>query len=89
MPRPVDLDDDRQDYSRGQQWHARQANARKESAELKKLAETVACPPPPKGCGMPKGAACVARFPGEPPQPLNHMPAHPTRITLARKAAEA
>lgn len=89
MPRPVDLDDDRQDYSRGQQWHARQANARKESAELKALAETVACPPPPKGCGMPKGAPCVARFTGEEPHPLNRMPAHPTRITLARKAAQS
>lgn len=88
MPKPVDLDDDRQDYSRGQQWHARQANARRESAALKELAETVACPPPPKGCGMPKGAPCVARFTGEEPHPLNRMPAHPTRITLARKAAE-
>lgn len=89
MARPVDLDDDRQDYARGQQWHARQANARKESAELKNLAETVACPPPPKGCGMPIGAECVSRLPGEPPKPLRRMPAHPTRITLAQKAAQS
>lgn len=87
MPRPVDLDDDRQDYSRGQQWHARQANARKESAELKKLAETVPCPMPPKGCGMPAGRECVSRFPGEKPQPLKHLPAHAARIALARKVA--
>jgi len=89
MPEPVDLDNDRQDYSRGQQWHARQANARKESAVLKALAETVACPPPPKGCGMPPGAQCVVRFTGEPPKPLNRMPAHPARIALARKATES
>lgn len=87
MPRPVDLDDDRQDYSRGQQWHARQANARKESAELKKLAETVPCPMPPKGCGMTAGRECVSRFPGEKPQPLKHLPAHAARIALARKVA--
>lgn len=82
MPEPQDLD--RPDYVRGQQWHAMQARARKESQELRDLAVTVGC----RHCGMPKGAACVARLPGEKPTVLQRFPAHASRISDARKASK-
>lgn len=89
------MTDHDQDYRRGpgtgpkaQQWHARQANARKERQQLRDLAVTVDCPRPPCGCGMVAGRDCVSRLPGEPPQPLKRFPAHPARIAAARKAVK-
>lgn len=84
MPeQPVDLDGERQDYRRGPAWHAQQANARKEWQQLRDLAVTVPC----RDCGMPKGAACVTRRPGEKPEILQRFPAHASRISDARKAS--
>ncbi|MCV7255655.1 hypothetical protein H7J86_26170 [Mycobacterium hackensackense] len=80
------------DYQRGRatggtrtprNWHARQANARKELAALRDLAKTANCPPAPHGCGKPIGAECVDRKTGK---PLKHFPGHTARINLARKA---
>jgi hypothetical protein len=45
-------------------------------------AETVDCPAPPLGCGMPAGQTCTRINRG---QPLQHLPAHSARI---RKAQE-
>lgn len=84
MPEPVELDDTRGDYARGRQWHAQQANARREWQQLRDLAVTVAC----RACGMPLGAACVSRLPGEKPTVLQRFPAHASRISDARKAAQ-
>lgn len=89
------LDDDAPDYRRGpdstslrgrdaQRWHARQAAARRERKAMKELAETVPCPGPPRGCGVPAGEECVSRLRGRNPKPLIHLPAHPSRIALAR-----
>ncbi|MCV7230698.1 zinc finger domain-containing protein [Mycolicibacterium komossense] len=80
---PQDLD-----YARGQQWHARQAHARSEWQRMRDQAVTVPCPIPPLGCGMPAGAACVTRTPGEPPKLLTRFPAHSARTALAKKLAD-
>ena len=87
MSDPVDLDD-QLDFARGPGWHAQQASARAEWQAMRDLAVTVACPTPPKGCGMPIGAACVSRLPGEKPTLLVKFPAHAPRIALARKAQQ-
>jgi hypothetical protein len=51
-------------------------------------AETVDCPAPPLGCGMPAGQTCInreiTRHLGR-AVPLDNLPAHPGRI---RKAQE-
>ena len=84
MSRPVDLDDEKLDYSRGQQWHARQANARKQWQQMRELALTVYC----RDCRVAGGEPCVIRdragtIVGE----LTRFPAHTNRINDARKAA--
>lgn len=80
----VPLHGDRPDYARGRQWHAIQANARKEWQAMRDLAVTVNCPPPPHGCGMPIGAACVNRG-SSPPTLLKRFPAHTARIKIAKE----
>lgn len=71
MPDPAtDLDADRPDFTRGRQWHAQQAAARREWTELRDLAVTVPC----RCCGMPAGASCVSRLPGEKPALLKRVP---------------
>lgn len=72
------------EFARGRQWHAMQANARKEWQAMRDLAVTIGC----RECGMPPGAACVSRLRGEQPRPLKRFPAHATRINDARKAAQ-
>lgn len=90
---PLRSDDDQPDHRRASatgpartapNWHARQANARKEWQAMRDLAVTIACPPPPHGCGMPIGAACVNRSPRRTPTVLKRFPAHTARINLAK-----
>lgn len=80
MPNDVDAPD----YRRGPGWHATQARARAEWAQLRELAHTVMC----RECRVPTGDPCVVRHPrtGEIVAELKRFPAHPTRINDARKA---
>lgn len=83
MPEPVDLDDS-PEWSRGRQWHARQANARREWQQLRDLALTVLC----RDCRVAGGEPCVIRDrAGTAIAELTRFPAHTSRINDARKAA--
>lgn len=72
-----DLDEDPPDYQRGPGRRRTIADAHAEWLQLRDLANTVPCPPPPHGCNAPPGTPCPD---------LRKFPAHPARIANARKA---